>query len=181
MSIVINVRGACGAGKSTLVKNLLNELEFHDRPPCEWVHAPRRRKPVGYLFPEKDLFVPGHYEIQNGGLDTIGDLNSAYRLIHKYVVLNRNVLFEGMNNRADEPHLSKLRDYASLSVVFLDRTAEECEEGFRTKGQKRNIEYVQATWRKAQREIAEFQHLSYDVHVLGRDEAAAFVREKLGI
>jgi len=170
--IVVNVRGACGAGKSTLVRSYMN-----DRGSCEAIHVLHRRKPLGYIA-GKGLFVPGHYEIQNGGLDTMLDLRAAHAWIRKYLDMGNDILFEGMNNRDDKIHLRALHDRrdVELHLVFVDLPLSECEAGFRAKGQSRSVDYVGVTHRKAIREIAEYRRLGYNVHVGDREQSAATVR-----
>lgn len=147
MSVIVNVRGACGAGKSTLVKTVLDE-ETMKHGFMKKIESPGRRKPIGYVV--GNLFVPGHYEIQNGGLDTIGDLERAHFWIREFFRKGFSVLFEGMNQKRDDRYLEGIRN--DLAVVFVDIPIETCREGFAAKGQRRKQDYVKDTWGKARRE-----------------------------
>lgn len=182
MSTIVNVRGACGAGKSTLVKTILEDCRYAERPPSVWHYAPGRRKPMGYEMPEHDLFVPGHYEIRNGGLDTIGDLRAAHAQIDRFASTGRNVLFEGMNQKDDLYEMSRLDAVYRLRIVFLDLSLEDCRDGFAGKGQSRKEDYVLKTWQKARREIQWFQENHFSVETCGsREGALELVRTLLGV
>ena len=172
--MIVNVRGACGAGKSTLVKNVI------PKGAAEKMFLPERKKPVGYIMKKQNLFVPGHYEIQNGGLDTIGDLDLAHRLIDEFAAKDFNVLFEGMNQKRDYGWIHKNK--GKLVVVFLQPPLKACEKSFAAKGQSRSVDYVGQTWRKAKREITLFREMGVRCEVFhARKDAPAFVKKELGL
>lgn len=67
--MIINVRGTSGSGKSTLVRRIMGLY-----PSREAQTVPGRRQPISYLLTRPDgpgLMVPGHYEIECGGCDTV--------------------------------------------------------------------------------------------------------------
>lgn len=98
MSVVINLRGTGGSGKSTVVRRVM-ELYTEKLD----VVALGRKQPQGYLLtnvegmaPHDQLYVPGHYNTACGGCDTIKTVDLVYELVNRYVELGSSVLYEGI-------------------------------------------------------------------------------------
>lgn len=111
------------------------------------------RQPLGYVcrLPfEKTLFVPGHYEIANGGIDTLPHLSIAYDLIAKHHN-NSDVLFEGKNFTDRGKHLIKmLKDDVDVRVIFLDHPLDDCIASVRKRGHKIKNETIESLYKKCQ-------------------------------
>lgn len=173
--MIVNIRGGCGAGKSTLVRSVMNTILG---PMMKVTPLPGKKKISGYIYQDKNLFVPGHYEIQNGGLDTIGDLDAAYAMIreraHGY-----HVLYEGMNQKKDVMRVWELWNQQRLWVIMLNTSLDECIASFRAKGQRRDEKYVVQMHAKANRDVIALENLGVDVKILNRADALAETRRLL--
>lgn len=131
--MIVSVRGPCGSGKSTLVKRITKE--YHDsfknyrhgrKKPWSVVHTMKGRPP---------LYVPGHYEIECGGLDTVKEtaLSAAYEDMKDAVIGGAHVLCEGATTWDSANNLLDLSKYVDTRIAFLTTTVEECERGLRAK------------------------------------------------
>lgn len=87
--LIISLRGANGSGKSTIVRAIMAQASHRQEQ-----RIPQRQKPIGYWcefacradLPDTRphaLYVPGHYEIANGGVDTLRYLDDAYAAIRR--------------------------------------------------------------------------------------------------
>lgn len=132
---IISLRGTNGAGKSTLVRAVMD---------CYATRAaityPGKLRPRGYvLLPRsgRRLFVPGHYEIANGGVDTLSSLDSAYDLIRKHAELKMDVLYEGKNMSDGPARLVRLHDIGlPVAAVLIDLDVDDCVAAVRARGHK---------------------------------------------
>lgn len=99
--IAINIRGTGGSGKSTLVKRVMQAEGWANCHP--WMREGRKR-PAGYQLwkpnnqPSSvpDLFVPGHYETDCGGCDTLKTVDEVYDGIGVSINRGSSVLYEGI-------------------------------------------------------------------------------------
>lgn len=104
--MVINLRGTSGAGKSTIVRSVMER--YPSKTPQ---YLDGRRQPINYLlsrtppFPgnpvlwnpeSRQLFIPGHYETPCGGCDTIERVDDVYSLVTNAALQGFDVLFEGI-------------------------------------------------------------------------------------
>jgi hypothetical protein len=104
--MIVNVRGGSGAGKSTVIREI---MKHYDTKVPHFVEG--RKQPLWYDLSNKDrpedtpLRVLGHYETECGGCDTIsknpGDENEKamafiFRLVREADDAGLNVLFEGV-------------------------------------------------------------------------------------
>lgn len=150
--MIISLRGTNGSGKSTIVRNVM-KLYSHRHQ----IQYPGRRKPLGYVLhprsPEvKPLFVPGHYEIANGGVDTLESLDDAYDLITKHHSMGFNVLYEGKNMSDGATRLAQV--YASqhsVSVALIDEPVKKCVDAVRARGHKIKVDTIEKLHKKSRR------------------------------
>lgn len=91
MSIIIDLRGTSGSGKSTCAKRFLDE------------HASTKivgltGKHLGYtvMLTHRPLFILGRYTSPTGGCDTIPDMDEVIVRINHGYNLGYNVLLEGL-------------------------------------------------------------------------------------
>lgn len=156
--MIISLRGTNGAGKSTIVRAVMARYG-HKSP----VTAPKRNRPIGYTlnrgdaFPE--LFVPGHYEIANGGVDTLHDLDWAYELIETFASKEFDVLYEGMN-MSDGVHrihrLGQKFEFDNVCAVSIQPPLEICVQSVRDRGHTIKYDTIERLHRKTQRDAATF-------------------------
>jgi len=151
--MIISIRGTNGAGKSTLVRNVMRH--YVEVQPDYRVG---RRKPVGYLL-DKKLFVIGHYEIANGGIDTLKTLDEAYALAQEYAIKGYDVLMEGKNLSDTPRRLLALRNLTKIRVVTLSPALEHCVVSVRKRGHSISEETISKLHSKSRRDHYEFEKL----------------------
>jgi predicted kinase len=132
--VIISLRGTNGAGKSTLVRAVVARYAQH-----EDLTTPGRRRPVGRLWrrqgPGVGLFVLGHYEIANGGVDTLRSLDEAYEMIERYAAQGCDVLYEGKNMSDGPARLLQLHARGrDCHAVLLDLPLQRCVASVRARG-----------------------------------------------
>lgn len=165
--MVIFLRGTNGAGKSTIVKRILRESEMTP------VMIPNRRKPLLYrgIFQSSDLSVLGHYEITNGGIDTLGGVGTAIALSVQEAALERHVLLEGKNLQ-DRTIVRELCDRFSVNdVVFVHvaHDVDDCVKSVRRRGHSIKAETIYAIAERIERTSEELQ--GRQNYRLGREDA----------
>lgn len=89
-SIVVNPRGTSGAGKTVLIKSLIEKLGVNHRLVRKGTHKIR-----GYVL-KNDTYVMGNYEIICGGADTIKTQDEVCEKVRKAADRYKTVLFEGV-------------------------------------------------------------------------------------
>lgn len=120
MNKIIQLRGTSGAGKSTIVKSLI-ELATWKTPHF----VEKRKQPLYYdltFATGAKLVVLGHYEIACGGCDTISGFDLIFNMVRQHAD-ESNVLFEGVLLNDDYLRTKAL---GSVDVIFLNTTLEEC-------------------------------------------------------
>lgn len=90
--MIIKIHGTSGAGKTTVVRNLMDEATQITpqgpvkRPEAYKLDMPGLRRPV---------YVLGPYENTCGGMDGVTSVSAQIELIHKYAELG-HVIYEGL-------------------------------------------------------------------------------------
>lgn len=182
MSVVVSLRGTNGAGKSTLVRAVTSRLRlaYHDT-------APGRRAPLGTVWWKPgderssgvsgSLYVPGHYEIANGGVDTLPDLTTAYRAIADYAESKVDVLYEG-KNLSDGParlvalHNDVREHGVQCCAVLVQPPLEQCVASVRARGHSIKEDTIERLYRKSITDCMALERYGVDVHRF-TDRAAA--------
>jgi hypothetical protein len=131
--MIITVRGPSGAGKSHLARVVMTR--YPERVPQ---HSPGRRRPSSYLLRregERELVVLGHYEIANGGTDTLGRLDEIYAEVRRHDDAGRNVMYEGkcMSDGATSVR-ALLAEGRDVRILYLSTPVEECVASVRSRG-----------------------------------------------
>lgn len=157
--MIISLRGTNGSGKSSLVREIMTL--YHTEVKIEYRG---RRRPVGYVmlprdFSETRLFVPGHYEIANGGMDTLPSLEYAYDLIRVHALeLGSHVLYEGKNMSDGTQNLLDLRDQGlDVAVALIDEPLETCVASVRARGHRIKVETIEKLHRRSHAQMAIFE------------------------
>jgi hypothetical protein len=174
--MIISLRGTNGAGKSTIVRTIMND--YRDR----WeLRTTGRRKPVGYRLStpgQQDLFIPGHYEIANGGIDTLRDLNEAYELITEYDTIGCHVLYEG-KNMSDGTQRISLFPTERIAVIVVRHPIEGCIASVRARGHSIREESIRRVEQKCLRDAAVLSYNGFRVRGLCREDALEACRTEL--
>jgi hypothetical protein len=178
--MIISIRGTNGSGKSYIVHQILSEC-CHIKVEIRY---PGREKPTGYICKTRSgsaLFVPGHYEIANGGVDTLPSLDKAYELIKVHALeLGCDVLYEGKNMSDGPKRLIELCDFGvDVKVALIDHPVKDCVKSVRARGHKIKVETIEKLARKCAREIEAFNAADVEYHVGSRETTMRKVREWL--
>jgi hypothetical protein len=132
--IIINPRGASGAGKTEFVRRIIADYKRENGGRLEPVHRLGREQPIGYLVPHphggRPLAVLGHYGGVRGGCDTIslsdGGLEAVFRLADFYASIGHDVLLEGLLLSRERMRTATLAERHPLTILRLDTTLEQC-------------------------------------------------------
>ena len=164
--MIISIRGTNGAGKSTLVRQIMDHfvLTGGTVTAISYPAEENKRKPMGYICSrvigggDQGLFVVGHYEIPNGGIDTVPSLAYAYELALGHHELGMDVIMEGKNFTEPltwilEQHQNKL----DIRVVLIDIPVEQCIEAVRARGHKIREETIVTLHAKSHVQFNVFQ------------------------
>lgn len=189
--MIINIRGTSGSGKSTLVRNIMRAGYVGRKE----VRIEGRKQPLGYeLYDENScLFVPGHYETECGGCDTISDnaMDKIYSLVREYHAKGFNVLFEGLLISAEANRMIQLKEVVGddLHVIVLNTPIEQCLEGIRERQTRRlgapkplgpnTMKNLESKAKGALQCLKRFQAAGIKTHLLDREQAAKLVWELL--
>lgn len=143
--IAINIRGTGGSGKSTLVRKVIERYPYHANileekrkramATCHWFVQSKTTTTV----PTRGLFVPGHYETNCGGCDTVKTVDKVYELVRASALGDgNNVLYEGIMvmddvTRAVQFDQDLKKKDGRLIVISLTTPIEECLAGIRSR------------------------------------------------
>jgi hypothetical protein len=178
--MIISLRGTSGAGKSWIVHQIIAQCTVTKIAyPTEG-----KRRPMGLLLalPGRaiSIFVPGHYDIANGGVDTLSDLSTAYKLIEEHAKLGLHVLYEGKNMSDGSGRLLTLvRAGMKCHVLHLSTSLDECVRRVRSRGHAIASSSIKKTRDKIQRDCDKFVRAGVCVDLARSGAALRLVREWL--
>jgi thymidylate kinase len=146
MSVIINLRGTSGSGKTTAVRSFLN---FPANTLHRKVTSPKGKtteKVAGYqIYPPRlhnPLYLVGSYENVCGGLDGVGTQDDCAKLITKAYLFG-NVLCEGLllssvSSGATVPAaMIEAAGKDRVIFAFIDTPLEVCLDRVRARRQER--------------------------------------------
>ena len=116
--MIINVRGTHGSGKSTVIRKVMEKGVFSP------FYIEGRKRPMGYR--NDTIFVPGSYETDCGGCDTISQVEDAFDLIKGHASNGWRVLFEGILSQHSAPRLIEVHKLFPVIVLVLTTPVEQC-------------------------------------------------------
>lgn len=181
--MIISLRGTNGAGKSTLVRAVTARCALEVKLGA----PPGRRRSVGTVWRkpgvDRRLFVPGHYDVANGGIDTLSTLDYAYGLIRENALLGRDVLYEGKNMSDNAQRLINLhRQGHQCYAVLLNVPLEECIRSVRARGHAIAEKTIERLWYKSQKDLVKLVGTGVVTHsYVSRDHALEHVCHLLGV
>lgn len=134
MGIVINPRGASGAGKTSLARQILADYGWKTNGDVAALYFDGRVRPIAYRLGHplrrRPLVVLGHYERTSGGCDTIrltdGGVGRAFRLAAEFAGSGHDVLLEGSDLSSE--HLRSVAFAAThqFHILHLTTPLERC-------------------------------------------------------
>ena len=170
--MIINIRATNGAGKSYIVHKIMKQ--YDDITEIAYLPIRNKKRPMGYICRRgtRRLFIPGHYEIDNGGIDTLDSLRFAYELILEHHALGADVLYEGMNfsenlNFILDCHKVDL----DIRVVFIRHPLSDCIKSVRKRGNAIKVETITALFEKSNKEFVKLRVNRVKCFALDRRES----------
>lgn len=152
-------------------------------PTVRAIMFPRRLKPAGYIceLGERRLFIPGHYEINNGGIDTIKDLDMVYGLILIVHEFGADVLYEGQNMADGTDRLMMMhKAQLDIRVLFLNHPLDACIRAVQERGHSIKTGTITAIYNKCARQQKQLQHAGILCATVSRAEACPQIQQWLG-
>jgi hypothetical protein len=121
VNTIVNIRGCSGAGKTTLVRRLMEK-----RGPAVAIERPAARRYEGYQI-GPDLRVVGDYRRACGGAEGMPDAEID-RVVREYARLG-NVIFEGLFLTEQVTRWRQLAvDLGTVTFAFLRPPVDVCIE-----------------------------------------------------
>lgn len=190
--MMINIRGSFGAGKSTVVRRV---MDLHETVAAH--HVDGRRQPLYYVClrpsgvgERNNLAVVGHYETECGGCDTIPKLDKLFGLVAWLDAEGYDVLFEGATLLYYEVRRTlALAKRGELRVIEMDVNLATCLRGIedrRSRSKRKtskpiNVANVEAKRKTTRTAVAKLRAAGVETRRLGREETYNQVREWLGL
>ena len=159
--MIVSIRGTNGAGKSTLVRTIMDSL-IQTGCTITTIKYPadkNKRRPMGYICESgaAPIFVVGHYETKNGGLDTSPSLAYAYELAVSHLALGFNVIMEGKNFTESPAWILEQHNLGvDIRVVLIDIPVKQCIKAVRARGHKIKKETIIALHAKSREQYKIF-------------------------
>jgi cytidylate kinase len=134
VSVVIQIRGTSGSGKTYIVNQLFKKYRFKK--------ITQKGEIMGYYCSKMNLFIVGKYETACGGCDSIKTQDEICRRIRKGVSNGWNVLFEGLicshiAARYAELYKELVDQRVAVKLVFLSTPLEKCRENINLRRAKK--------------------------------------------
>jgi len=187
--VIVSVRGTSGSGKSTVVRRVMEK--YH----CESIEVGWRKRPLGYLcYAEghRTVFIPGHYETDCGGCDSLPSIEFTFKLMRKYMDQNCDVIYEGLITQSDVNRLMDLhKEGHEVHVFGINLPLKECLVAVQGRRDARaasrgkessplNPSNTKAKHHQVSLQEAKFKRIGVDFRWLGRDETVQATLEVLG-
>lgn len=180
--MIISIRGPSGSGKSTLVRTI---TECYDAAQQHFIVG--RKKPLFMSYLKlslaKKLVVPGHYEIANGGVDTLPSLDAAYSLAREHDNKMTDVMMEGKCMSDGTTHIARVQHEkrSTIAIVHLDTSIEECLASVQRRGHNIALRSIQKTHSKVLTNVSIFRDMGLHVFSGNREACALHIKELLGL
>lgn len=168
--MIVYLIGGHGSGKSTAVRSLMRA-----RGGMTPVVCPGRRRPLGYN--DGTVFVLGHYDIPNGGSDTVRPMSRMMETMREWSRVSSLVVAEGVGQAGFPRELLRLSRLRRVEVILLSTDLETCAASVAARGHKLSREGVERAWRRSRRAAELLRDGGVDVLELSRRATAKRLRE----
>jgi len=185
MTVIVNVAGTSGSGKSTVVRKLLEV----SRDAATMYHG---EKEIGSIIHigEQSVFVAGRYgKHDTAGCDCIKDVRFWYNMIYEQAE-RHHVVYEGlfvMNHQRGVELMGKIHGRSSVHIINLTTPWEVCRDSINERRARRNQpgftgdqKNLQGHMVRAKNFAFKLRQLGATVYNLDRDTAALKLRELVG-
>jgi|SRR5215475_8571400 len=182
--MILTIRGTNGCGKSTIVREIIagyNEVTKIAYP----TGYGKKRKAMGLVCSngtERALFIPGHYDIDNGGIDTMNDmgLDFVYDLIEKHHELGADVLYEGNNWKDSTTRLLKLhKKKMEICVMFISLPLADCIAAVRARGHDIQEKTIRELYNRSRKDQEKLDDAGVPCFIGTREDVLEYIRKKL--
>jgi hypothetical protein len=180
--MMIFLRGTNGSGKSTIVRTVMENYEKITT--LKYPKHMDKKVPMGYICSHnhRKLFIPGHYQIANGGIDTMPNLEFAYQMISKYHKSGLDTLGEGKNFNDGIQRIVTLHSKNfDVKVLFIDHPLLACIDAVKERGHSINHNTIVRLADKCEKEYASMRRIGVPCVSLPRAEALDQVKQWLGL
>lgn len=185
--MIVNVRGAGGSGKTTLVRSIM-DLYIERRP----MHVEGRKQPLYYVLEGEGLeplVVLGHYETVCGGCDTIKTQDAIVDLARERYREGYRVLFEGLLLSIDTKRMQQMHDEGlPLSIVHVDIPMNDCYDATNQRRWARHpdkppVKYsnIKTKWNTCRRSCGKLAARGVPVYRGDREQSAKHLRYLLNL
>lgn len=180
--MIISLRGASGSGKSTLTRRITAMYDSDHEP----IYVDGRRRAyytVHRRSAGRSLLVPGHYDIANGGMDTLDDLDEIYGMALNADSDGHDVLMEGKCMTDGRRHALRLHEQlrSDFRVVHIDLPLRSCVGAVRQRGHHIAEHSIARTREKILRDVGHLRACGVSVFQGNRAECLETVKRYLGL
>lgn len=134
LTVVINIRGTNGSGKSTTVRRIMETFRFTEvkqgRVTCYEYQDP--------LLPEFKVAIIGAYKTATGGCDTVKTQDEVCEAVRTYATQGWHVIFEGvvvstLHSRYSNLALELSQKGVETVFAYMDTDLEQCLRNVKTR------------------------------------------------
>jgi len=178
---IVTIVGTSGAGKSTVVRQLIEAM-----PPGQLVRREQNQE-IGRIL-NGTIFIAGRYdEWDTAGCDTIKDVGFWYGLFAQKAREGYHVVFEGlfMMNHTRGLDLVKTR-IAPVHILHLQTTLDECKIAINARRLRRGQTEFKRSWdntkghiKRAANYAGKLKDIGATVHKVTREDALAKLMDLL--
>lgn len=171
--MIISLRGCSGSGKSTLIRAVTSR---YARSRLRYMDG--RKKPYYVIHGNgtTNLVVPGHYDIGNGGIDTLRTLDEAYRIARWGDDMRYHVLMEGKCMSDGTSHVAGLQfEKRDVRVVHVNEPIDVCEASVHERGHRIARASIIKTSRKVETNMETFRCMKISTFSGNRDQCLSQV------
>jgi hypothetical protein len=176
--MIIRIIGGNGAGKSYIVHQVIAMY-----PHQTYGAGQDCFQLEGSCDGLQNVFVPGHYRIANGGLDTVpsGDrLRHMRVLMQQHVYTGWHVLYEVSSQKEGSDWMLRMHTTGyQCRPILLDTSDDERVASVRGRGHSIREDLIRASGRKAEKLTRELCEGGVPIAVLNREAALRRVVEHL--
>jgi energy-coupling factor transporter ATP-binding protein EcfA2 len=181
VTVIVNIAGTSGSGKSTVVRQLL-AAGRHTMPKID------RGRDIGFItyIGDHPIYVAGRYGVHDtAGCDCIKDVEFWYETILEQARVN-HVVYEGlfvMNHKRGLELMPKIEGIATMHIINLTTPWAVCRDSINERRQRRGQDNFDGNQRNLEGHMVRAKNFAFKLRQLGAltynlDREAAVVKLK---